>query len=357
MIVVHLIPSLSSGGAERALTRIVDGDKNEHVIVIFKEISNENVFYKITRPYKLHSLQFRSFKSLFSSIKLFSQILDKYKPDVIQTWMYHANIFGGLISFIKGYRNIYWNIRSAEISIARMKIRTLFLVFLGSFFSHIFPKKIISCSRKAIRIHSNLLYKKSKFLYIPNGVEDYLLASKISNNKTPIIGFVARYDPQKNHDRFLKAIKKVEYDLVVYLIGRDIEKIDISTIQNSKVKILKVDHTVNIIDFYDKFDFLVLPSIYGEAFPNVLIEAMSRGVICIASDVGDSLSIISGSGYEIYDPFSTNLILKSLNTALEDFYNNQDIIQTKSLESISRVKKYYLIKNVIEQYNLAWTIN
>ena len=37
-------------------------------------------------------------------------------PDIIQTWMYHANLIGGITSYLVNKRNIVWGIHHSTLS-------------------------------------------------------------------------------------------------------------------------------------------------------------------------------------------------------------------------------------------------
>lgn len=358
---MHLIPSLGSGGAERMLLRIAQNDlKNKHIVVIIKKIDKNSVFYKLDQSQiKLHSLEYSAFKNIYPAIKKYLNFLDMYAPDVVQTWMYHSNIMGGLLAYIKGYKNIIWNIRSAEISYRSMKKKTILLVFFGAFLSYIIPKKIISCSQRAIKVHKNMIYCKNKFVYIPNGIQDhYILDGKDSTNKNPVIGFVARMDPQKNHTNFFKSLKYIKHPTCFTLLGRGVENIELSEYGvGENISISLLGEVIDIFSVYDSFDFIILPSVYGEAFPNVLMEAMSRGVVCISSDIGDSLSIMSSTGYRIDDPYSPFSIAKAINCAVEDFKLSHSSYRYRSKSSILRIRSNYRLMDIITKYNKTWSLS
>ena len=356
--IMHLIPSLGSGGAERMLLRIVHNDlKNNHSIIIIKNIDENSVFYKIDlENIKLYSLKYTTLKNAYSAIRLYLNYLDIHSPDVIQTWMYHSNIMGGVLAYIKGYKNIVWNIRSAEISYRSMKKKTILLVFFEAFLSYFIPKKIISCSERAIHVHKNIFYCKEKFVYIPNGIQDrYILDKKVNANKKPVVGFVARLNSQKNHTNFLKSLEYIDHPVSFILVGRGVEVINLSKYDFGKnISVTLLGEVVDVFSLYDSFDFLILPSVYGEGFPNVLMESMSRGVVCISSDVGDSFSIISSTGYRIADPYVPMSIANAINSAIKDFESNHASYQRKSNSSIIRVKTHYRLTDIIEKYNRVW---
>ena len=103
-----------------------------------------------------------------SLIKLAISIY-RFQPDIIQTWMYHSDLFGGIISRLLGIKNIFWNVRHSEVDQIGMRLSTRIVVRICAFLSHFIPKAIVCNSRRSISLHSHLGYSNKKFVFIPNG--------------------------------------------------------------------------------------------------------------------------------------------------------------------------------------------
>jgi glycosyltransferase involved in cell wall biosynthesis len=118
-----------------------------------------------------------------------------------------------------------------------------------------------------------------------------------------LIGLIGRFDPLKDHSCFLKAGAKLlsnKREVFFLLAGRGvdwqnqqlkqlIEKLGLS----EKVFLLGERRDVHRITA--ALDISVCSSIV-EGFPNVIGEAMSCGIPCVVTDVGDSAWLVGDSG-------------------------------------------------------------
>ena len=241
--------------------------------------------------------------------------LRRIKPDVVHTWLYHADLLGGLAARLAGIPAIGWCIRNSNLDKDQTRLATRLVVRLCASLSSRVPAKILSCSEEARRIHVALGYAAEKMQVVPNGFDlarfkpDDAARSAVRAelgiaDSTPLVGLIGRFDPQKNHAGFFAAANALQRrmpDAHFVLAGRGIEKDNAALMQSiDKAGVLVNTHLLGLRDDVPRLmaalDVLASSSSYGEAFPNVLGEAMACGVPCVVTDVGDSAYIVGDTG-------------------------------------------------------------
>ena len=361
MKIIHFISGLNSGGTERNLHYIVSYKKTNDVIFsIFK--SNH---YFDGNKVKIYFPKKNNFISILVHIFSILKILRKEKPVLTYCWMNHANVLAGLISYIAGYKNIIWNIRSSgdEIKIFQ-KNYILFKILI--LFSYFIPKKIIFNSEYSFFNHKRKKLNQKNSIIIFNGFKKK--GYKKKKNKIPIIFlYVARNHPIKNHSLLLKSFVKFDKNFKQWnliLVGRDIDQLKEYFRNNVKYshifeKIIFKNATKNINKFYKISHFHVLSS-YAESFPNVIGESMGYGIPNIAVNVGDVKKIILDKKF-LVTPNDSNKFCKALINAKKLFFNTEKytkyckknyIFINKNFSISKMIKDFkYIEKNIIKDQN------
>ena len=91
-------------------------------------------------------------------------------------------------------------------------------------------------------------------------------------------------------------------------------------------------------------------SSWGEAFPNVLGEAMACGVPCVSTDVGDSALIVGGNGI-IVPPRNPQALANGLNSLLAMKAKERAALGAAARDSIrSRFSLGDLVRKYTELY-------
>ena len=367
MKIVHIINSLGQGGSENTLFKLCKYDSlNKHFVI---SLTGTGAYYYLIKNLGVKvyclNLNFFSIYNFFYLIKLLRNI----KPDILQTWLFHSDLIGGLAGWFAGIRNIIWNIRSSNLELGKAKLTTILIIKILSKLSYFIPAKIIIASKKAKNVYKDEKYDTKKLKFIPNGYDLSILKpnqlerlkfrKKIKVNlKTPVIGCIARYAPEKDHLNLLYALSEIRLKNINFyciLAGSNINK---NQELIYKIKKLKLNNNIrllksqkNISEIMNGIDVHVLSSSYGEAFPNIVSEAMAIGTPCVVTNVADAGCIVNKTGWVV--PIKNpNKLAIAIETVLSEIGTKDWIIRCNS--SRERIKINYSINKMIKAYNIEW---
>lgn len=367
---LHIITGLSMGGAERALYKLLSGGLAQGADCAVISLSNGGVYAdKIMElGVPVYQLGIKGgVPSPYSVIKLLS-VTKKFQPDLIQGWMYHGNMAASVSSLgVKREVPVCWNIRQCIYDIKDEKVLTRFVIYANSWFSSK-PSSILFNSYLSKKQHKRLGFKSDQCSVIPNGFDLEVLRPDKSCSESMraefgigvdefVVGHVGRFHPVKGHKSFITAAvslsKKVE-KLKFLMVGTGVSysnmefaKLIPSELSEKFILLGERNDALSVMQAMDVF----CQSSIAEAFPNVVGEAMSLGLPCVVTDVGDCKKIIGDSGIVVRRCDNDALI----NALLEVVGMPRGRLLEMGLNARLRIKERYELSRVISEYKDLYT--
>ena len=370
MRVLHIITGLNVGGAEMMLYKLLStSDKSQFTPAVISLTDIGAIGKRIKKlGIPVHELRMkRGIPSPVALLKLI-RLLKESEADVIQSWMYHADLMAGIAAKFAGGIPVVWGIRHSDLSLSKNKRSTIFTATMCAKLSRRLPAKILCCSYASQQVHVELGYCKEKMVVVPNGFDverfkslpgakSQLKKSLSIDSSALLIGLVGRFDPQKDHLNFINAagiISKRNNNVHFVLCGADID------VQNkklmawiSKAGVNGRTHLLGLRDDISKlmagFDVYSSSSSFGEGFPNVIGEAMSCAIPCVVTDVGDSALIVGDAGLVI-PPHNSSALAAGLQEMIDIGMEQRQLIGLKAKDRI--IEKFSLPKVVLQYENL-----
>ncbi|MFH1523483.1 MAG: glycosyltransferase [Chloroflexota bacterium] len=364
--VVFVITGLGTGGAEISLLRLLSAMNRDRFDPYVISLTNVGIISERITQLGI-PVRFLGMDVHRPNIFLFFRLvvwLREIRPDVIQTWMYHADLLGGLAGFSAGIP-VVWGMHNSTIDTKTTKKSTILVIRTCALFSHFVPRRIISCSARARDIHIGLGYKSMKFTIIPNGFDlgqfrpDETARSALRRqwgveNSSVLIGMAARFDPQKDPHNFIRAAQLLheKYAQVRFLLcGTGMEWpntvlagwIDAADLRSVFYPLGCRDDMPAVLS---ALDIHTLSSAYGEAFPNVLGEAMACGVPCVTTDVGDAAEIVGDTGIAV-PPRDVHALAQGWERMINLSMQERCELGQRAR---ARIQSHYQIDKVVQRY-------
>ncbi len=315
-VVLHVIVGLDAGGAELMLARLVllsqSQSRFRHVVLSLKELGSVGSQLH-SKGVEVHTLKMKGLLGLPLVFFRLVQHIRRVRPTILQTWMYHADLLGGIAARLAGCEIVLWGIRGSDIPNDRWS-PTWIVAWLCARLSSRVPTKIICCAEAARVAHRNRGYDGSKMMVIPNGCDlelfhlnqDARAAARTQMRLGAdeiVVGVVGRFDPLKDYPTFVSAASIVadrHPNVKFMMVGRrlDAENSELrGLIRESKCadRFLLLGEQSNIHDWFSAMDVFCLSST-KEGFPNVVCEAMAMNLPCVVTDAGDARLIVGDSG-------------------------------------------------------------
>lgn len=318
--VTHIITGLNVGGAETMLLRLLKFiDREKFPCRVISITGNGPIGKQIEEMgIPVFALGMNPVSPSISDFLRLIRELKSNPPAVIQSWMYHADLIGGLAACFVPHVKTVWGIHNSTLDPATSKRSTRQIVRVNAFLSRFIPSKIIACSHVSQKIHQEHGYKADRMVFIPNGfdLEEFKpdLGARVKLRSelgiptdAPVVGLAARFDPQKDHATFFasaRVMMEVRPDLHLILCGDGItpDNPELSLMMAGFDKpgnIHLLGRRADMKDVYPAWDIAILSSSYGEAFPLVIGEAMACGIPCVGTDVGDTAELIGATGLTV----------------------------------------------------------
>ncbi len=324
--VLHVITDLNVGGAERSLANLVRADPAGRwppPTVVSLKAGGRFVEELRAAGIDVQELGVRRPADALRAIGQLAALIRRERPEVIQSWMYHADLaalLGLMLSRRRRATRLFWGVRCSDMNLTHYHRNLRLVVRLCTRLSHL-PDGVVANSEAGRTVHRQLGYRPKRFEIVDNGIDperfrlppgtraDTRVELGLPADAT-VITAVARLDPMKGYDHFIAALGALP-DVHGLAVGHGTENLP------DAPRLHRLGRRADVARLLAASDILVSSSLFGEGFSNAIVEAMAAGLPVVATDVGDSRRIVGDAGI-IIAPDNNAALSAALRSLIDD---------------------------------------
>lgn len=290
------------------------------------------------------------------------RIIKKHDIDIVQTYHFNSDTYGALVARYSGVKNIVSSKRDTGFNrkkrhfllnrMANTRIRRFIMV--SDAVSEVVGKLESIPMYKRITIYNGVDLEKFS---VPDRIEQERLRNKFGIAKDDfVIGSVAHFRPEKNHDVFFQAVASLRHsikNLKVVAIGQGttINQCKQFCRDNSLEGIVMFPGNVeNVREFMAVMDVGCLVS-GTEGLSNAVLETMAMGRPMIVTAVGGNIeAVLDGYNGILIPPHDHD----KLQEAISYLYFNASEREEMGRRSRERIAQIFSMKKMIENHEALY---
>jgi len=360
--ILHLITGLGIGGAEKMILQTLpkmQSDFDNRVCCITGRGPTGKKLEEAGIP--VYYLDLRSIFD-FGTILKFKKIAKEFRPDVLITYLIHADLFGRIFGRLFGIKTIICSQRGSLL-------QWEFLRFFDRLTKSLVTKYIVQTETAKKELMKKLNLPENIFVIIPNAInlEDFDFEINQEKKKVELginlgnqnIICVSNLRRGKGHEYLIEAFEKINENnqaLNLLIVGDGEQKNNLLqqvSDYDSKNNIYFLGNRNDIKEILKISDIFVLPTL-AEGMSNAIMEAMSSKLAILTTNIDANKELIENeysgiliparNSYEIED--NLNMLLRDEEKRLRFGKNAHEEIKKRFSLEVA-IKKITNLLNAI----------
>jgi sugar transferase (PEP-CTERM/EpsH1 system associated) len=351
--ILHLITELNTGGAEKALSRLLTHLNRERFSpTVACLYGGDGTVAQEIRALAIPvvDLGMRGRKWRIDAFWRLYRLLRRKRPVILHTWMFHANIPGRVLGHLAGVPIVIGSERT-------MGQESRFRYALNRLTIPLTDQVLCVSQQVADFVVQEVGIPRHKTLVVPNGIDvrnfEHLPAKQQARAmlrlsfERMLIGTVARLDPVKRLDVLLQAMQSLS-DVYAVVVGDGPERAQLEAMSERSGLAGRVHFAGQqdeVRTWLAALDVFVLSSDW-EGMPNAVLEAMAAGLPVVATAIGGMPQlVVDGVTGLLVPPRDPDALARAITRLLRE----PDLRHQMGQAGRERVKKRFTVERMVSK--------